>query len=102
VVIADKTAPQQHRVQVPQPLRDKVLAVQQALAEQGLGVEEQYGIVVKGEPNRYDNYLFYNRDTANHVWLVFTVLKEVIVNWPKIRRPRFQPLREIVDSLFRD
>jgi hypothetical protein len=31
--------------------------MKEALAEQGLGVEDQYGVVIGSEQNRYDEYL---------------------------------------------
>lgn len=62
------------------------MSMKEALAEQGLGVEDQYGVVVGSEQNRYDEYLRLNWQTAANVWLVFSILKEVIVDWPKIRQ----------------
>jgi hypothetical protein len=80
-------SPRHHLVHVPRQLRNKIAKAQRELAGQGVSVKLDVPVQVRARTVRYSywNSFVFPWDTANHVWLVFTILQKAIGAWPKLR-----------------
>lgn len=76
--------PQRHSVHVPRRLRNKVVKVDQELAEQGVDVHTSAHTQRKTKSAGFSIHASW--ETLGHVWLAFNIGKTAVGAWPKIRK----------------
>jgi len=75
-----------HSVSVPRRLSRKIAKVEDELREHGVSVEFDVEIRRKAKSAVRVQEIRAAWDAVTHAWLVFTILREAIGAWPKIRK----------------